>query len=189
MKTLCYPLSLIVLMCAAHGSAQQIALVNAPVPAPAALRGEAPSAIERESSSLLEPGSSAIMPVPVRPAIDPRIRFAAQDWVLLGSVAALRFGDYKSTVKAVSDPANFREVELPQALVHNKPGFAAFETSTVVANYYAYRFFVRRDHRTLARLGQYVNIGCVAWTVGNNYYGLQKYWPRYNFTLDDKAGR
>jgi len=191
MKTLCYSLSLFVLMCAVTTHAQQIALVNAPEPVrgEGSAVGEAHAAVVGESSSLLDPGASAIMPVPARPALNPRIRFAAQDWVLLGAVAALRFGDYKSTVKALSDPANFREAELPNALVHNRPGFGAFEASTVVVNYYAYRLLVRRDRRTLARVGQYINIGAMSWTVGNNYYGLEKYWPRYKFTLDDQAHR
>ena len=100
------------------------------------------------------------------------------DWSLLGSAAALRFLDYKSTVKAMSDPANFREVELPNALVHNRPAFGAFEAGMVVTNYYAYRFFVEHRHRRLARIGQIMNLSAMAWTVGRNYYELNKFWPQ-----------
>jgi hypothetical protein len=107
--------------------------------------------------------------------------FAAQDWTLLGAGAALRFLDYKTTVKLVSDPANFREVELPQGLVHNSAGLGAFEASMVVANYYAYRLLVEHRHRKLARVGQYIDIGVMSWAVGHNYYELNKHWPRYDY--------
>lgn len=147
---------------------QQIALLNAPEPTIGV------------SSSAAEPGSSAVMPVSTRPYFNEQKGFAAQDWSLLGAAAALRFLDYKSTVKCMSDPSNFQEVELPQALVHNRPALGAFEASTVVANYYAYRMFVTRRHRNMARMGQYVNIGAMAWTVGRNYYELNEFWPRLN---------
>jgi hypothetical protein len=185
MKTLCFPLSLAVLLSATSLRAQQLAFFNPPAAASAPVVGSVPAALTGESTSLIDPGASAIMLVPARAAFNPRTRYAAEDWGELGAIAALRFGDYKSTVKALSDPANFHEAELPNALVHDHPGFAAFEAGTVVVNYYAYRFLVRRDHRTLARLGQYVNIGCVAWTVGNNYYGLHKFWPQSNIPLNE----
>ncbi len=170
MKNLCYSLPLLFVLSTMTCEGQQMALVNAPEPVLSA------------ATSGAEPGSSAaIMPVLARPAASAEGKFAMTDWGLLGAAAALRFGDYKSTVKAMSDPANFREVELPQALVHNQPALGAFETSTVVANYYAYRFLVRHEHRRLARLGQYVNIGAIAWTVGRNYYELNEFWPRYHF--------
>jgi hypothetical protein len=163
---------------------QEVALVNAPEPV---LNGLEP-VLGAWSSSLSGSASSAIMPVRA-PRTEVRPRFALEDWGLLGAGAALRFLDYKSTVKCMSDPANFREVELPQALVHNKPGLGAFETSTVVANYYAYRFFVRHDHRTMARLGQWVNIGAMGWTVGRNYYELNEFWPRSNFPIHGPSGQ
>lgn len=166
MKTLCHSLPLLVLLSLTPCGAQQIALLDAPVP------------VAGESTSAGEPGSSAIVPVSTRPAFSPKATFAIYDWSLLGAAATLRFLDYKSTVKCLSDPANFHEVELPKALVNNHPAFAAFETGTVVANYYAYRIFVRHHHRTMARLGQYINVGAMAWTVGGNYYGLYKYYPR-----------
>jgi hypothetical protein len=159
--------------------AQEMALVNAPEPISAP--GSAPTPETWSSSSSF--AASAIMPVPIPRTVETKHSFALQDWTLLSAAAGLRFLDYKSTVKCMSDPANFREVELPQALVHNKPALGAFEASTVVANYYAYRLFVRRDHRNLARLGQYINIGAMAFTVGHNYYQLSEYWPRENLPL------
>jgi hypothetical protein len=152
---------------------QHGALLNAPEPV----------AVSAGSFSASLAGSGAIMPVP-RPAPEMRPGFAAQDWGLLGAAAALRFLDYKSTVKCMSDPANFREVELPQGLVHNRPGLGAFEASTVVANYYAYRFLVAHNHRKMARFGQWVNLGAMGWTVGRNYYELNEFWPRDKVRLD-----
>ncbi|MGA7522996.1 MAG: hypothetical protein WBW84_10970 [Acidobacteriaceae bacterium] len=99
------------------------------------------------------------------------------DWNLLGAAAAFRTLDYQTTVKALSDPAVFHEAELPQALVDNHPGFAAFEVSTVVVNYWIYRELVRHGHRRLARAGQLINLGAIGGTVASNEYNLAKYWP------------
>jgi hypothetical protein len=96
------------------------------------------------------------------------------DWILLGAVAPLRYFDYRSTVEALSKP-QFHEAMLPTALVDNHAGFAAFEASTVVANYCVYRILVRHHHRTLARWGQSINVGALAWTVGHNYQLLGGY--------------
>ena len=105
------------------------------------------------------------------------------DWALLGAGAALRFFDYKTTVKMVSDPVNFREIELPQGLVHNRPALGAFEAGTVVANYFAYRFVIERGHRKLARFGQAIYVGGVAGAVGWNDYELIQYWPRRSLPI------
>jgi len=96
---------------------------------------------------------------------------------LLTAAGVLRFLDYKTTEKCASDPANFHEEELPESLVRNKPAFAAFEAGTVAANYFAYRLVARR-HRTLARLGQYINIGSIGWAVGGNYTAIAQHFPR-----------
>ena len=157
---------------------QQVALLNAPDPA-------LNSSFTSSSSSA---SASAIIPVR-RPAPEQMPRLAPTDWALLGTGAMLRFLDYKSTVKCMSDPANFREVELPQALVHNQPALGAFEAGTVVVNYYAYRFLVERRHRKLARLGQAINIGVMAFTVGRNYYELNEFWPKENLFHEDYATR
>ncbi len=153
---------------------QQMALLNAPEPL-AASAGSSSSSLMAGAS-----GSSAIMPVTRRPAAEQQPGLVPMDWALLGAGAGLRLLDYKTTVKAMSDPANFREVELPNALVHCRPGLGAFEASTVVGNYYAYRFFVEHRHRKLARWGQVINLAALGWTVGRNYYELNEYWPRQN---------
>jgi hypothetical protein len=129
------------------------------------------------------PGSSsaelaaAIMPVVApRPVSLQRRSLTLYDWSLLAAAGTLRFFDYKTTEKCLSDPADFHEVELPTSLVSNKPAFAAFESSTVVANYFAYRLVARR-HRTLARLGQYINIGSIGSAVGGNYVAIAQHFP------------
>jgi hypothetical protein len=37
----------------------------------------------------------------------------------------------------------------------------------------------------MARLGQWVNIGAMGWTVGRNYYELNEFWPQYDFLRQD----
>lgn len=105
---------------------------------------------------------------------------AATDWTMLGAVAGLRYLDYQTTVKALSDPADFHEAELPRALVDNHAGFAAFEASTVVANVWVYRLLVRHGHRRLARFGQAINLAAVGGTVANNEYTLVRYFPSHH---------
>lgn len=177
MKNLCVFLLLLSALPSVRCIAQQIALLDAP---------EAASGPSLSSSS--SAGGSGILPVR-GPAADAREGFARTDWALLGAGAALRFLDYKSTVKSMTDPVNFREVELPQALVHNRPAFGAFEASTVVVNYYAYRLFIEHRHRKLARLGQAINLAAMGWTVGRNYYELNEFWPKANIFHEDYAVR
>jgi hypothetical protein len=167
---------------------QQMALLNAPEPAAGSSSSLMAAGEPVLPSSLAGASGSAIMPVARRPVAEGREGLTPTDWALLGAGATLRFLDYKSTVKAMSDPANFREVELPNALVHCRPGLGAFEASTVVGNYYAYRFFVEHRHRKLARWGQAINLAAVGWTVGRNYYELNEYWPRQN-TLRTATGQ
>lgn len=173
-----------------EGISQQVALLDAPEPtlnaSSSSLSGSSLGSSFASSSS--PASASAIMPVR-RPAPEQKPGFAPTDWTLLGAGAMLRFLDYKSTVKCMSDPANFREVELPQALVHNRPALGAFETGTVVVNYYAYRFLIERRHRKLARLGQAINIGVMAFTVGRNYYELNEFWPKENLFHEDYAAK
>jgi len=169
MKIVCSLSLFLLIVVVLPSRAQQVAMVEAPAPAMHAAANSA------EPVSAL-PG--AVMPVPSRTALPERQSFAVEDWGLLGGAAVLRFLDYKSTVKCMSDPANFHEVELPNALVHNDPAFGAFEAGMVGVNYYAYRLFVRHHHRTMARLGQEINLAAMGWTVGRNYYEINEFWPR-----------
>lgn len=125
------------------------------------------------------PGSAAVLPVPPHAARPAASELSLFDWSLLGAAAGLRYLDYQTTVKALSDPTDFHEVELPQALVDNHPALAAFETSTVVANLWIYRDLVRHGHRRLARAGQFINLGALGGTVAFNEYNLAKYYPHH----------
>ena len=57
----------------------------------------------------------------------------------------------------------------------NHAAFAAFEAGTVVANYYVYRLLVRHRHRSIARLGQTINLSALSWTVEHNYRLLSEH--------------
>jgi hypothetical protein len=120
----------------------------------------------------------AMPPAASEPKVNPKMELGSVDWSLLSAAAGLRFLDYKSTVKCMSDPARFHEDQLPAALVRNRPALGAYEAGTVVANYYVYRLLIEHRHRTLARLAQSINIGAVAWAVGHNYYEIEESWPR-----------
>lgn len=154
--------------------AQQTTFVNAQVPASSLPPALAPETL---SPPFVPDHSSAIAVVPV-PRSEAKPTLALQDWTLLGATATFRFFDYKSTVRCVSDPIDCKEIQLPAALVHNKPALAAFEASTVVGNYYIDRFLIRRDHRKLARVGQSIYTGVMAFTIGHNYYEIDELWPR-----------
>ena len=122
-------------------------------------------------------GSAVVLSRTVQARPTPASGMTFADWTLLGAAAALRYLDYQTTVKALSDPADFHEVELPQGLVDNHTGLAAFEAGTVVANFWIYRVLVRHGHRRLARAGQFINLGALGGTVAFNEYNLAKYYP------------
>jgi hypothetical protein len=157
-------LPVLALTCAAAcpaQDAQNAMLVNAPVPTETAT-----------STPPAEPGSSSALGV--FPVQNPQFReqrpgMGLLDWSMLGAAATLRVLDYTSTEKALSEPQNFHEAMLPQALVKNKPAFAAFEAGTVGLNYAAYRFLVRHDKRSLARASQYLYVGIMTFQVAHNY--------------------
>ena len=123
------------------------------------------------------PGAAAVLPVPPLAIRGSHAGLTLLDRTLLGAAAGLRYLDYQTTVKALSDPTDFHEVELPQALVDNHAALAAFEAGTVVVNYWIYRQLVRHGHRRLARAGQIINLGAVGGTVAFNEYSLAKYYP------------
>jgi hypothetical protein len=165
MRILCFGLLSLVAVSTLSCVGQQTALVSAP-----------DTATDTRTDGA-GPESAAILPGPVRHAGLKPEKLSAYDWSLLGAAAGLRFLDYKTTVKFTEDPANFREVELPETLVHNRPALGAFEASTVVANYFVYRTLADHGHRRMARFGQYLYVGAMAGTVGWNYDQLNKYWP------------
>jgi hypothetical protein len=153
-------------VCIASCSAQQqtAMLVNAPVPT-AAMNSAPPAEAFSSSGMGVYPVRA---PQPAEKA--PGLRFL--DWSMLGASAALRVLDYTSTEKALTEPQYYHEAMLPNALVKNKPAFAAFEAGTVAVNYEAYRFLVRHNKRSLARAAQYVYVGAMTFQVAHNYQTL-----------------
>jgi hypothetical protein len=154
------------LLSVATCSAQQTAmLMNAPVPNVAA--AAAPSG-EMFSSSAM----AGVYPVREQQVKEkaPGLKFL--DWTMLGAATTLRVLDYTSTEKALTEPQYYHEAMLPNALVKDKPAFAAFEAGTVAVNYEAYRFLVRHNRRSLARAAQYVYVGAMTFQIAHNYQTL-----------------
>lgn len=160
-------LPVLALTCAAPcpaQDAQTAMLVNAPVPSET-VTPAAPA----------EPGSSSALGV--FPVQNPQFRekppgMGFLDWSMLGAAATLRVLDYTSTEKALGEPQSFHEAMLPNALVKNKPAFAAFEGGTIALNYEAYRFLVHHNKRSLARVSQYMYVGVMTFQVAHNYQTL-----------------
>jgi hypothetical protein len=169
-------LLLVASLCTTACRAQQTALIIAPGPTLA-------NTPETFSTTSVPAATFAITPAPI-PRTGTKPGFALQDWTLLGAAATFRLLDYKSTVQCVSDPTGCKEIQLPQALVHNKPALGAFEAGTVVVDYYVYRLFVRHNHRTVARVGQSIYSGAMAFTVAHNYYEIDKLWPHKSLPLE-----
>jgi hypothetical protein len=165
MPVLCVSLPLLLAVLPLNCPGQEV-LANALEPAGIALR-----TMPGPGSG---PGSGAIRAVPARAAPVEREKMSAYDWSLLGAAAALRFLDYRTTVQFTEDPADFREVELPRALVRSRAALGAFEASTVVVNYFAYRSLVGHHHRKMAQVGQSIYIGVMAGTVAWNYDQLNQ---------------
>jgi len=152
------------LMYAATCSAQQTAmLVNAPMPT-AAVSGAEP---ESFSSSAM-----GVYPVSAPQVQEKKPGLKLLDWGLLGAASTLRVLDYTSTEKALTEPQYYHEAMLPNALVKNKPAFAAFEAGTVAVNYEAYRFLIHHNKRSLARAAQYVYVGAMTFQIAHNYQTL-----------------
>lgn len=147
----------------------QTALVDAPeLPLPSSASNEMRSGLR---------GSEPVRAVTVAalPAVRRgEIRLEWTDWGLIGTAAVLRVLDYTSTETCMAHPGIFQEQILPSALVDNKTTFAAFEGSTVVADYYAYRYLARH-HRAAVRTGQAIYDGMMGTAVSINYYGIHKY--------------
>jgi hypothetical protein len=146
-------------------SAQTAMLVDAPVPTVAMASSQPPG----------DPFSSSAMGVyPVR---QPQLKenppgMNLLDWSMIGAASALRVLDFTSTERALTQPQYFHEAVLPNALVKNKPAFAAFQAGTVAVNYEAYRFLVKHNKRSLARVAQYMYVGAMTFQVAHNYQTL-----------------
>jgi len=90
------------------------------------------------------------------------------------SVITLRALDWSTTEECIRRPKSIcYEAELPQALVHNKVGFAFFEASMAAASIEGQRLLEQHHHRKLAMIAQYANIGILSVTVGRNWTIIQ----------------
>ena len=155
-----------VLLSPAACSAQQVALADAPLPA---FSSSALPALEAAAAPayVLTPISA-----PAHRIAEPRLHLL--DWSGIAAAAALRVLDYTSTEAALEHPQYLREAVLPNALVHNKPAFAAFQAGTVALNYGAYRLLIRHHLRSLARISQTVYVGILSGQVARNYQNLSR---------------
>lgn len=92
------------------------------------------------------------------------------DLGLAVSVYASHAGDWASTEECTRRPyAQCHEAQLPNALVHNKVGFAAYEFTTASLEVFAQYELTRHGHRKLARVFQAVNVGVTVGVVAHNY--------------------
>jgi hypothetical protein len=174
MKFSFYLAALFAALMASSCRAQETALVNAPeLPGPH-LPAMAPELSVPGGGSVMT-AAAAPMAVAPLPAVRSRaVGLSWTDWGLISVASTLRVLDYTTTETCMKHPQIFQEEILPNALVHNKPGFAAFEGSTVVANYFAYRSLARH-HRSAVRAGQAVYDGLMGTAISINYYGIEKY--------------
>jgi hypothetical protein len=92
------------------------------------------------------------------------------DLTLAGGVLGSHAGDWASTEECLRRPyAQCHEAQLPNALVHNKVGFAAYELSTASLEVLAQYELTKHGHRKLARLAQSLNVGYTTEVVIHNY--------------------
>ena len=102
--------------------------------------------------------------------LNPSGTFTATDYALAGGVAASHLLDWASTEECIRRPyAQCHEAQLPNALVHNKVGFAAYETTTAAAETFGQYELTRLGHRKLARFVQSLNITVSFAVVAHNY--------------------
>ena len=146
-------------------SAQTAMLVDAPVPTVAVANSQ-PAGDPFSSSAM------GVYPVRQPQGREKPAGMNLLDWSMIGAASALRVLDFTSTEKALTEPQYFHEAVLPQALVKNKPAFAAFEGGTIALNYEAYRFLVHHNKRSLARVSQYMYVGVMTFQVAHNYQTL-----------------
>jgi hypothetical protein len=116
---------------------------------------------EPSASTLPDAPAAQVHRVPV---------FHAVDWTLAGSIAATRFLDFSSTEECLRRPyIQCHEANLPNALVHNKVGFALYETACTAGLVFAQYELTKLGHKRLARIGQAVNLSYMGKIVGHNY--------------------
>jgi hypothetical protein len=92
------------------------------------------------------------------------------DWALAGGIVAGRALDWSSTEECIRRPyAQCHEGSLPNALVHDKTAFAAYETVSAAGLIYAQYRLTRMGHKRIARTLQFVNFVYMGRVVEKNY--------------------
>jgi hypothetical protein len=97
--------------------------------------------------------------------------------LLAGGLVASRALDWASTEECLRR-SWCHEGELPNALVHSKPGLAAFEASMAALGIYAQHEIGKHGHRRLAIMGQVVSSSLILGQDAYNYY-VDKSYPRH----------
>lgn len=101
------------------------------------------------------------------------------DYSLWASVVGVHTADWMTTEKClhvsqVQEAAGYagicHEAFLPQALVENKAGFAAYEAATAGAEIYGQYLLEKHHHVRIARIAQLANIVASAFVVAHNYH-------------------
>jgi hypothetical protein len=123
------------------------------------------------SSAYAEPSTSTVS-LPDAPTQVRHVPvFGVTDWTLAGSIAASRALDWTSTEECGRRPyVECHEANLPNALVHDKVGFALYETACTAGLVFAQYELTKLGHRRLARIGQAVDFALTAHTVVHNYH-------------------
>lgn len=89
---------------------------------------------------------------------------------MAGGIVAGRALDWASTEQCIRRPyAQCHEGSLPNALVHNKIGFAAYETVSAAGLIYAQYRLTLMGHRRIARTLQFVDFVYMGRVVEKNY--------------------
>lgn len=101
-------------------------------------------------------------------APQPKSPFSATDYSSTAGVIAGRAADWASTKECVRRP-NCKEVLLPNALVRNKAGFAAYELGAASGLLYVQYRLTRSGHRALARIIAGSNISLDGFVSAHNY--------------------
>lgn len=104
------------------------------------------------------------------------------DYTLWASVVGVHAADYITTEKCVhtsqvQEAAGYagicHEALLPDALVENKAGFAAYEAATAGAEIYLQVLLEKHHHARIARIAQLANVVGSAFVVAHNYHNAE----------------
>jgi hypothetical protein len=98
-------------------------------------------------------------------------------FLLAGGLVASRALDWASTEECLRR-SWCHEGELPNGLVHSKPGLAAFEASLTALGIFAQHEMEKHGHRKMAIVGQVVSSSMILGQDAYNYY-VDKSYPRH----------